>query len=223
MTAPSDFSSYWSGVELTSANYSGGAGGTFADLVTGNQDWTVQGATPSFSTPVGSLEGMNFSNDATQSVFRELWALRDLTIVIGWSQSSVSSVARPYVGGTSSASNTFNAGSFDSRIRSFLPVGDSGVSASGTIVINTPHVAAFTFSGTDEKAAVKMQGGSITQTASPTARAGLPNWPQLAIGRHRATYLADTNIRFVHLFAEPLLFSDPDAVDSLLDALALTL
>ncbi|MEM1398031.1 MAG: hypothetical protein AAGH38_11375, partial [Pseudomonadota bacterium] len=57
---PQDFDSFVMGVDLTAANYSGGAGGTFTDLVQGAGTWTVESSTPTFETRNG-IEGMDFT------------------------------------------------------------------------------------------------------------------------------------------------------------------
>ncbi len=81
VTNPSDFDSYAWGVELNSANYSGGAGGTFTDLVRGAGYWTVASATPTFATRNG-LEGMEFNNDAAENVSAKNYAVGECTVVL---------------------------------------------------------------------------------------------------------------------------------------------
>lgn len=216
MTVASDFASYWAGFELTAANYSGGAGGTFTNLA-GGPDWEVQGGTPTFST-IGAREGMNFTGNANQSIFGDMFAARNLTMVVAWSQS----VATPgmLIGGTSPSGNTFGANVNGSRIQVFYPPASTGF-LSGAVSLNTPLCAAFTISGKHEKCAVKVAGTALVEGSATSNLA--PNWPQIGIGRHRTTYLNNANISAVYLFGDPLIYSAPTELESFLTDLAATL
>lgn len=108
---PTEFDSFVGGFDLTAANYSGGAGGTFSNLISGYDAWTVDSATPSFSTEE-SLSGMDFTGSSTESIRGPMPALYEGTVI---------AVAKPTgtgimysVGGSSTSHTTwgqfFNSG-----------------------------------------------------------------------------------------------------------------
>jgi hypothetical protein len=215
MTVPSDFDSYWAGFELTAANYSGGAGGTFANLA-GGQDWTVNGATPSFSTN-GNRSGMDFSADASQSILGELRACRGLTAVIVFSTTITTS--QPLLGGTWTAGNTCRADVSAYRPQAFYPSASSGFTTE-TTSSGTPTVAAYSWSPRNNTCYANLQGSagvSVTGSVLPTM-----NWAEIAIGRSRTTYYNGW-ISGVYLFSRPLHFVDNTNLQLLLDDLAATL
>lgn len=216
MTVPADFDSYWAGFELTAANYSGGAGGTFANLVSGGQDWTVNGATPSFSTN-GARSGMDFSADASQSIIGEQRACRGLTAVVIFS--TAVGTNQYLLGGTWTGGNTWGANVSSYKVQAFYPSASSGLTTEVT-TSGTPTVAAFSWSPENKTCYANLQGGavaSVTGSVLPTM-----NWAELAIGCHRTTYFNGW-ISAVYLFSRPLHFVDNTNLQLLLADLDATL
>lgn len=215
-TNPSDFSSYSAGVLLNSANYSGGAGGTFTDLVTGNEDWTVVSATPTFNT-VGGLEGMTFANSATESVLREIYEFRQITFVaLGYAGNTASQLL---IGGTNAASNTFGMFFNGNRLQAYLNTVSSGWTAS-TVTAGNPYTYAVSWNPqTGGMFATAYIGSTVkaNATASPK-RLACANDFQMAVGRHRTTYLTGW-VEEVHIFSRCLHEDDETGLDDMLATL----
>jgi hypothetical protein len=221
MAVPADFDSYAFGVELTSSNYSGGAGGTFTDLVLGTEHWTVNGATPSFSTKSGSgwsQDGMDFANSATESVLgASLPILREGTFVAVY---QTGSAGTQYVlGHNNSAAAAWSMAHNAYRIQATNTVGASGYTAAHTTSAR-PVVAAVSFSPENgEFAATTFDGTLRKMTAIDTSWRDpcFDHWT-MCIGRARTTYWTGWISR-VYGFNRALHFRDETGLDALIDTL----
>lgn len=215
MTVPSDFPSYWAGFELTAANYSGGAGGTFTNLA-GGQDWAVNGATPSFTTN-GAREGMTFAASSTESILGEMRAMREGTIVAVFSTTNAGT--SHVVGGTNAAANTWSMSINAQRVQAFHINASSGYTA-GTFTSGSPLVAACSWSPEDGKCYVNRNGGAVVSSAGGAI---VPiNYWNAGIGVHRTTYFTGW-ISAVYFFSRALHYRDNTGLQSLVTDLAATL
>lgn len=214
MTAPTDFDCFAFGFDLTNANYSGGAGGTFANLVSGGEDWTVNGATPSFSTKSGSgwsLDGMDFANSATETILGEHRALWECTVLAICQPST-----NTYVyGGALAASNTWGMGVNANRVQAYNSVGGSSGYASYTG--GQPNVLTIGFCPANGTSYAQVNDG--TPTSNTQASGSFQNarvyWSNVGIGVHRTTYFSGWIAR-VLVFSRALHYRDNDNLQSLI-------
>jgi hypothetical protein len=213
MTAPTDFDSFAFGFNLTAANYSGGAGGTFANLVSGGEDWTVNGATPSFSTKSGSgwsIDGMDFANSATESILGQHRALYESTLLIICQHSTNTF---PY-GGTYAAGNSFGMGIYSNMVQAFNPILSSGYASFTGGQPNVLTVSWSPFNGTTYAQANNGTPVSATAAAGSFENART-NWADVAIGRYRTTYFSGWIAR-VLVFNRALHYRDNANLQSLI-------
>jgi hypothetical protein len=181
---PSSFPSFCGGVDLTSANYSGGAGGTFTDQVNGAGYWTVNSATPSFSTE-GGIEGMDFTGVAGEIPVGKCPFLWEGTIL------AIARVAgsKFYVGGTYTAGNSWGMQHNASRVQFFNASNSSGYTSSGDFNASAPNVVCV--SNCPESGTTYAQVNDATPVSSTDAATKINsriNWPTVGIGQHRTTY-----------------------------------
>lgn len=209
MPVPSDFDSYCTGFDLTAANYSGGAGGTFANLVAGRPDWTVQGATPTFETR-GALSGMLFSGLAAETIAGRMPALREATIIL-IGKPATSSAKYPIAGGYT-ISNSFSMQHASNTVAALTQVGSSGLSAG---VAGGPHVYSISFSPENGTLYAQINSNTIKSTVvSPTTYAAI-DYPEAFIGRRTTNYYHGWIAR-VLIFARALHYRDNAALQALI-------
>ena len=218
MTVPTDFSSFAYGFDLTAANYSGGAGGTFTNLKAGGQAWTVQGATPSFTTKSGtgwSMEGMNFSalaNEIVAGQQRALWECTVLAICQPGAATTMYPFGTTYTAGNGSALH-INAW----RLQAYNALGTSAfTSAYATTTV--PHVFTASFCPANGTTYAQIDSGTV---ATATAAAGSfenARWyyPDAGIGQHRTTYFTGWISR-VLVFSRALHYRDNTNLQSLIN------
>lgn len=212
MTLPTDIESFAFGFDLNSASYSGGAGGTFTNLVSGQQNWTVNGATPSFSTKAG-LEGMDFTNDATQTIRGKMVVLREATVLAIFQPNDAGTA---YVfGGSNAAANTFGMTTNARRLQSFHPFGGSGLTAAFTSSI--PVVGACSWCPANGETAATVYDGTLRKatTIDTSLRDPAIDYFNAMIGGMRTTY-GNQWIARVLVFARSLHFRDEDSLDALI-------
>ncbi len=183
---PQDFDSFVYGFDLTAANYSGGAGGSFSPINSSAQSWAVNSATPVFSTQSG-LEGMDFNGLASEAIKGPYSALWEATVV---AICKPSSAASHYVyGGDNVNSNTYACLMNAYRASAFTPSASSGFTASSSLT-SSPHVFAFSFSPENGKTYAQIDNGSVASNspASGVYDNAALKWPTAAIGQHRNSY-----------------------------------
>lgn len=214
-TNPSDIPSYAFGAALNSASYSGGAGGTFPDLVNG-RDWTVVSATPTFATRDG-LEGMVFSNSSTEAVTQPFYSHGELTVVAIFQFDNTST---HYIwGGTETAVNQHGIQGNAHRIQAFSPfAGSSGYTA--THSSSRTLVGAASWSFEDKKLYATTYDGTLRKaSATATGPSLIIPFPTMAIGAARTTYITGW-IAEVHGFHRALHLRDETALDDMILTLA---
>lgn len=183
MPVPSDFDSFIGGWDLTSAAYSGGAGGSFANLVPGGDAWTVNGATPVFETRQG-LEGMVFANDGSESIIGRMPMLHEGTIIVVADPNDGSELGM--LGGTYSSGNSWAMRLSSGTLQTFGPPATAAVSVTSRVggEINLMTSSWHPSSGT---LYAQMNAGAAGTTINTKKDARI-TWPEGAIGRHRSTY-----------------------------------
>lgn len=200
MTLPTDIDSFAFGFDLTAAAYSGGAGGTFANLKAGGEDWKVESATPSFSTEAG-LEGMDFTALLAETIAGQHRALYECTVV---------AIQRPDIntvyqyGSRIIDFGTYHTSSYNQK--TFISgYGSTAIGASKAV----PYVSAATWSPQNGTTYAQVNDGTVVAT---TAAAGDFNlvgteYPDASIGRHNTVYY-DGWIARVLVFDRALHFRD---------------
>lgn len=202
------------GIDLTAANYSGGAGGTFTDLVSAEQDWQVVSATPTFTTKYG-VEGMTFSALAAESVLAQNPSPGDITVVALVSPAA-GTLMYPW-GGNSGGSNSHGIRTYSGTAGAFIANADSGwTSGHPTIVRPQPIVMAGTFSTRNQTTYATVYDGSGFYDSSAVGTA-VPQqqYFENAIGRYRTTYFNGW-IGSVYGFHAPLHLTDRSGLEAIM-------
>ena len=183
MPVASDFDSFVGGFDLTAAAYSGGAGGTFTNLLAGADPWTVAGATPVFETRQG-LEGMLFTNVASESVIGRMPMLHEGTIIVLADPNDGTELGM--FGGTYGSGNSWAMRLNSQKLNTFGPPATAAVSGSNRIAgqINLMASSWHPASGT----LYAQFNDGATGTTTNTKKDARLTWPEGAIGRHRTTY-----------------------------------
>lgn len=217
MTAPTDFDSFAFGFDLKNSAYSGGAGGTFDNLVTGGEDWAVNGGTPSFSTKSGSgwsLEGMDFAAAANGVVKGEHRALYESTIIV-IGEATVGGIVYPY-GGTYASGNSFAAAiNGKVTVKAYNATGSSPYTAVATQDI--PHVFCVSFSPQNGTTYAQIDDGTVVSLAQSAGsfENARTNWMDAMIGGHRTSYFTGWIAR-VLVFSRALHYRDNTNLQSLI-------
>jgi len=210
---PDQFDSFRMGVDLTAAQYSGGAGGTFADLVQGAGFWSVDGATPAFETRAG-LEGMLFTSSAAQSVLAPMLCLHEATILaIG--QGATGTQAALY-GGTYPTGNSWYGSLNGNRLLTASPPASAAMTSANGAASSAPTVFVSSWSPKDAGLYAQINDGAIASTMSDGKFARI-GWAQMAIGRHRASAFSGWIAR-VLVFDRALHARDPSGLAALVSA-----
>ena len=206
---PSDFDSYVGGFELTASNYSGGAGGSFTNLAGTVSDWIVDGASPVFSNE-GSLSGMLFSNDATQSIIGDMPALWEATLLVVAKPANAGNMYS--FGGSDTTSNTW-AVQHNSNLLQAFNSGSSGFTDPASAL--TSHVYTVSFSPVNSTSYCQIDLGNIKSTVHSNGNLVALDFPIGAIGRHRTTSFSGW-INSVHIFSRALHFRDTISLQNLI-------
>jgi hypothetical protein len=221
MTLPTDFDSFAMGFDLTAANYStpGSGGGTFANLVAGQEAWTAGSNVPSFITKSGSgwsIEGMDFNNSINDLIQGRMRVLGECTILAICEVDS-NGVTNHVCGGLNSAANTWavrTAGTGSGRMTA------SGFSDDATttnqISSTTPFVLTGSISPMNETIYAQVNANSPATDASMASfnPSWTPHW-QAAIGAHRTSYMQGWIAR-VLIFSRALHYRDNTNLQSLI-------
>lgn len=197
---PTDFGSFALGFDLTAANYSGGAGGTFTNLKPGGEAWTVDGATPTFSTE-STMEGMDFNGNSNESVLGQMRALYEATVLVITRPDSGASLY-PF-GHNDATANGYAIFLNGSRARTF-----SGLNSSdwATHPSGQPNVIVGSWSPFNETMYVQVNDNAVVSTSVPYQQAALEG-PNGAIGRMRTTHYSGWTSR-VLVFNRALHYRD---------------
>lgn len=219
MTLPTDFDSFAFGFDLTEANYSspGSGSGTFANLVSGEDDWTHGANTPSFTTKSGSgwsIEGKNFGGVIGDIVQGKMRAMQECTVL---AIAEVPNTASQYImGGLNTGANTWGLYTTSQQGR-LAGNGFSDTAQTGTTVTSsTPFVICGSFSPMNGTIYVQVNGSAVATDASLTGAnpSFTPYW-QAAIGAMRTTYMSGWVAR-VLVFSRALHFRDNTNLQSLI-------
>lgn len=205
---PTEFTHFASGCDLTAANYSGGAGGTFTNLKAGGDVWTVQGATPTFSTEEG-MEGMDFNGLANESVFSDMMALFEGTVLVITRADSGASLYP--VGSADGLANNWAIFMNGARAQTH-----SGLTGSGwQALTNTqPNVICGSWSPFNETLYIQVNDNAPVSTVVAHDTSTI-DYPVAAIGRHRTTYFSGWTSR-VLFFNRALHYRDNDNLQLLI-------
>lgn len=209
MALPTDFDSFRMGVNLTAANYSGGAGGTFTDLVQGAGFWTVDGATPSFETRAG-LEGMLFTGSTTESVLADMLCLHECTILAIGECATSSQIA--LYGGSLASANTWYGGTNANRLFTFASPNSVNTVADAAAA-TAPTVFVSSWSPKEATLYAQINDGAVASAVSDGVYTRI-GWPEIAIGRHRISAFSGWIAR-VLVFDRALHARDPSGLASL--------
>lgn len=206
----SDFEEYISGFELTSANYSGGAGGTFSNLVAGEDGWSVDGATPSFSMKSG-LEGMDFTGLSGESILSQLPMYWGGTVMMVCEIGSASNMYP--LGGNHPGANTWGINVNSNTAQAYRVNHPSGFTNPLAV---EPHVLTASFSPMNGINYIQAdeEGVIMSGVGDPQSLAAV-NDPRVSIGRHRVGYFTGW-IHRIFFFARPLHYSKPTELAALI-------
>jgi len=217
MTSPSDIDSFAFGFELTADNYSGGAGGTFQNMVAGGENWKVESATPVFTTESGSgwsQEGMNFPLDIAFAINGEQRAMYECTILcVNYPTSGV--LSYPF-GGSNPTSNVFSL-----RTISWTASASNGIQTSpntATFEQGRPHVMTASYSPENGVSYCQLDDDlptSFQADAGSFANARVNYWNS-AIGLMRTTVFEGW-ISKVYVFSRALHFRDNALLQDLIE------
>lgn len=220
MTVPSAFASCFLSVDLTAAKYSGGAGGTFTNDISGGPSLTVVSATPTFSS-MGARTGMNFANAAGESILGEMRGVREWTVV-----AIISTAATAVMSCIGSA----NPGAFGwelgtgatRRPYAWTPGLSSGITDT-TFASDTAVVVAASWSPKNRKATCQWNLNSAKSATSgvTTATPSMDYW-DFGIGRNRNSYWTG-RIAHVSMYARSLHDDDNTRLQALITNLMTTL
>lgn len=221
MAVPTDFPSFAGGWNLTSANYSGGAAGTFANLISGEATLQAQ-QTPSFVTEEG-MEGV--AMDGATTVLASLPVNYPYAPVC-W-ECTLLVIARPNssgrlqycFGGTNDAANSWGITVYTNQIQAFNGLDSSGYTAAVATATTRPHVYTVGFCPRPDvgQTWARIDDGTIKfgpQTTDSYERARITT-PIVAVGEHRATAF-DGWVGRALLFTRDLYRDDPAGLDSLI-------
>lgn len=182
MTAPTDFDSFASGVNLNSGSFSAGA---YANLVTGSPSWATVNA-PSHETRNG-LEGKLFSGVADDRCIADMSAMHEATILTVAQPLNTSS--QYIIGGTFAANNTWSMYTVAGLLRTFCYFNNQA-QVSGA---DTTRARVYTSSWHPESGTLYAQVDDNTPVsstyASDKANTGI-NYFEAAIGSMRTTYFS---------------------------------
>ena len=219
MAVPSDFDSFALGVDLNSSNYSGGAGGTFTNLVAGAKAWTVDPThTPSFSTKSG-VEGMDFTNVLTEQVRIEHPAQRECTILVVGLADTAAATDYLYGTGWYTVNNGSGLQCNGRRLQAYNASNSSGYTSAVTGADTTPFVYTASFCPRNGTTYAQINDGTVASSTVLTLNGDsiLSRWkmPYGAIGAHRAAALSGWVSR-VLIFDRALHYRDPTGLASLI-------
>jgi hypothetical protein len=214
MTVPTDFSSFAFGFNLTSAAYSGGAGGTFANLVAGQQNWTVNGGTPSFATRQG-MEGMLFDGTAAQTILGQMRALHECTVIVT-AQTDVAGNSYIFGNDPNQLGFIYGLGINAFRVIAFCGAGADATNTGFSAALNNsrPNVYVGSWSPHAGTVHVRINNGTPvvkTPTLGSSCRVG---WPDCAIGTMANLYHTGW-IGRVLVFGRALHDRDPSGLTNL--------
>lgn len=212
-TNPTDFDSYAWGVELTSAAYSGGAGGTFTDLVSGAEDWTVQGATPTFETRA-TQEGVKFSASATERIVADNYAVGEMTFVAIVQPDAGSNMYG--FGDAYQSANGVGVNFISSTTQVFTPIGNSGYVAAS---IAAPFVIAGSVSPENKTIYMTAYDGTLRKASNALTPQPAFEASSISIGAMR-TFNFNGWISEIHGFHRALQLRDETALDDMITTLA---
>ncbi len=217
-TNPSDYACYHAGVNLQSASYSGGAGGTFTCLVTGDEDWDLESATPSFSTPSGLIEGMDFSEVTGERVVNIYPGSPEITyLAVGYANANASKMFGTLKSNTNPTGLSVDA------------AGElSGYLAGGSTTNHLPtlgevFVVALSYSQTTGKQTLSVYSQGVFRTTPAGVISDLrtinPNHWQVCIGGARTSFFNGWCTSF-HVFSRDLHAYDAAGLKDMMITLA---
>lgn len=210
---PDEFDSFAYGFDLNSASYSGGAGGTFQNLVEEGEDWKVDSATPTFSTQAG-IEGMEFNALDSEVIHGQHRAMREYTILaIAFANSGITG----YIyGGEHEVSNTFGMAMNTHRVQAYIPFAGSGYTAAAS-PNNVPHVWCISVSPENGSNYAQLDDGAPVSRvlAAGEFDAMVSHYANATIGRHKTTGF-DGWIGRVLVFDRALHYRDNTNLQSLI-------
>lgn len=215
MTLPTDFDSFAFGFDLTAANYStpGSGGGTFANLVAGQEDWTRGSNIPSFTTKSG-LEGLDFSNSINDIVQGRMRAMSEFT-VLAIADVANAGLSHQIFGGLNTAVNTASLGVASGTVRASAN-GFNDAAVGGAVLSNTPSVLTASFSPVNETLYAQVNDGTAgTDSSWIGANPSTLAHHQAAIGAQRTSYMTGWVARIL-VFSRALHYRDDTALQSLI-------
>jgi hypothetical protein len=222
MTLPTDFDSFAMGFDLTAANYStpGSGGGTFANLVAGQDAWTAGSNVPSFITKSGSgwsLEGMDFNNSINDLIQGRMRVIGECTIVAIAEVDSNAST-NYIMGGLNTGANTWASYAVGTGVGRVAANGFGDTASTGNLISSaTPFVISASISPINETIYTQVNAGTVATDASMAS--GNPAWLghwQAAIGAMRTGYIQGWIAR-VLIFSRALHYRDNTELQNLID------
>jgi hypothetical protein len=220
MTLPSDFGSCFVYADLKASKYSGGAGGTFVNDISGGPALTVVSATPTFSTK-GARSGMDFSNSAGQSILGQMYGLREWTVVAILSTTSAAVLSA--IGSANPSAFGWEMGTGATRKPyAWTPSLSSGVTGTA-FGSDTPVVVACSWSPKNRKSTVQWNLNTpVSGTAAVGAAFPAMDYWDFGIGRNRNSYWTGW-ISQASIYAESLADNKPAELTALITTLMATL
>jgi hypothetical protein len=221
MTVPSDFGSCFVSAELTNAKYSGGAGGTFTNDISGGPALTVVSATPTFATK-GARSGMVFANSATESILGQMYAQREFSVVAVLTTTSASA-GLSAIGSANPTSFGWEMGLGATRKPyAWTPSLSSGVTGTA-FGSDTPVVVACSWSPKNRKATCQWNLNTAVSATSGVSNAvpAMDYW-DFGIGRNKNAYWTGW-ISHCSIYAQSLHDDKPTELTALITSLMATL
>ena len=222
MTVPTDFDSFAFGFDLTEANYStpGSGGGTFTNLVSGQEAWTAGSNTPSFTTKSDtgwSLEGMDFNNSVNDLIQGDWVTLQEATILVIASVANAGAVFNYFMGGLNTATNTFALWAYGGNGRCGGNSMADNAQTSNSMTADVPFVLCGSYSPVNETLYCQLNDGTVATDSSLTGSSpSMTPYFTAAIGAHRTTYI-DGWIARALVFSRALHYRDNANLQSLIE------
>lgn len=221
MTLPTDFASFASGWNFNSANYStpGSGGGTYANLVSGQQPLT-RGATSPVHSSKGTggtnLEGMEFTGAVGGiCTLDDIYGQERTLLLIG----ALSGTDAYFFGSTETGTARYSAGIAGSKAATYFSNWGYSAASSNNRTVDVPFVATFGWCPQNMLGYAQLNDTTPAgQTSLATMNGAFCSHWDSCFGRTRTVY-ADSGVWIARalIFNRCLFYSDNAALQSLID------
>lgn len=219
MTLPTDFASFASGWDFTEDNYStpGVGGGSFANLVSGQQAVVAGSSTPSFTTKsANNVEGWVFDGTSNSRLsFDWIYGTSTTLLLIG----SFPSTAYQHLFGCAETGTTrWSMYTSSNKIANAFNNFAVTCTTANNITAGTPFVATLGWSKKTWKGYIQLNDGTTAEVVNPTINGGfLTHWLAIFGGSQTANAVSGAWLARALIFNRCLFVDDNTNLQSLID------